>query len=197
MRNLFCVSFCLLVLVGCSSTVSVVSKDASVRTVSLTASEVELGNTSKWFSEDAQENILELNLPDEIGKRILSQVITGYKNQTGDLESAESTESSDIIFDIKEIRVRRGRFTFNFLKPGPVYVMKMKADVIINGEIVSSETKKTVVNMASVIFPEDPIKFMKPSEKRITEYQVETFRTGLRKMYQSLYFDAFDISLSL
>lgn len=197
MRKLFCAGFCLLVLAGCSSTVSVVSKDASVRTVSLTASEVELGNTSKWFSEDAQENILELNLPDEIGKRILSQVITGYKNQTGDLESAESTESSDIIFDIKEIRVRRGRFTFNFLKPGPVYVMKMKADVIINGEIVSSETKKAVVNMASVIFPEDPIKFMKPSEKRITEYQVETFRTGLRKMYQSLYFDAFDISLSL
>lgn len=197
MRNLFCVSFCLLVLVGCSSTVSVVSKDASSQTVYLNASEAELGNTSKWFSEDAQENILELNLPDEIGKRILSQVITGYKNQTGDLESAESTESSDIIFDIKEITVKRGWFTFNFLKPGPVYVMKMKADIIINGEIVSSETKKAVVNMASVIFPEDPIKFMKPSEKRITEYQVETFRTGLRKMYQSLYFDAFDISLSL
>lgn len=197
MRNLFCVGFCLLVLAGCSSTVSVVSKDGSDRTVYLTASEAELGNTSKWFAEDAQEIIMELNLPDEIGKRILGQVITGYKNQTGDLESAESTESSDIIFDIKEITVRRGRFTFNFLKPGPVYVMKMKADIIINGEIVSSETKKAVVNMASVIFPEDPIKFMKPSEKRITEYQVETFRTGLRKMYQSLYFDAFDISLSL
>ncbi|MFY0697796.1 MAG: hypothetical protein JXR11_08080 [Balneola sp.] len=197
MRKLFCAGFCLLVLAGCSSTVSVVSKDASSQTVYLNASEAELGNTSKWFAEDAQEIIMELNLPDEIGKRILSQVITGYKNQTGDLESAESTESSDIIFDIKEITVRRGRFTFNFLKPGPVYVMKIKADIIINGEIVSSETKKTVVNMASVIFPEDPIKFMKPSEKRITEYQVETFRTGLRKMYQSLYFDAFDISLSL
>lgn len=197
MRKLFCAGFSLLVLAGCSSTVSVVSKDGSDRTVYLNASEAELGNTSKWFAEDTQEIIMELNLPGEIGKRILDQVITGYKNQTGDLGSAESTESSDIIFDIKEITVKRGWFTFNFLKPGPVYVMKMKADIIINGEIVSSETKKTVVNMASVIFPEDPIKFMKPSEKRITEYQVETFRTGLRKLYQSLYFDAFDISLSL
>lgn len=162
-----------------------------------TASDIYLGEPSKWFTQEAQENILGLNLPDEIGKRILDQVITGYKNQTSNLEQSENTESSDIIFEVKEITVKRGRFTFNFLKPGPVYVMKLKADIIVDGAIISSETKKTVVNMASVIFPEEPIKFMKPSEKRITEYQVETFRTGLRKLYQSLYFDAFDISLSL
>lgn len=197
MNKLFLAGFCLFVIAGCSSSVSIVSKDKNTRTVSLNASEAGLGDPSKWFAEDAQESILKLNLPDEIGKRILGQVITGYKNQTGGLEPAESTESSDIIFDIKEITVKRGRFTFNFLKPGPVYVMKMKADIVVEGEIVSSETKKTVVNMASVVFPEDPIKFMKPSEKRITEYQVETFRTGLRKLYQSLYFDAFDISLRL
>jgi archaellum component FlaF (FlaF/FlaG flagellin family) len=196
-RKLFYACFCLIVLFGCSSTVSVVSNNTNTRTVSLNASEADLGDPSKWFTEDAQENILELSLPDEIGKRILDQVITGYKNQTSNLKLVENTEPSDIIFEVKEITVKRGRFTFNFLKPGPVYVMKMKADIIINGEIVSTEAKKTIVNMASVVFPEDPVKFMKPSEKRITEYQVETFRKGLRKLYQSLYFDAFDISLRL
>ncbi len=197
MRKLFFAGLCLFVLTGCSSTASVVSNNTNARTVSLNASEADLGDPSKWFADDAQESIVELNLPDEIGKRILGQVITGYKNQTGDLKQVESTESPDIIFDIKEITVKRGKFTFNFLKPGPVYVMNLKADIVIDGQIVSSEVKKAVVNMASVIFPEDPIKFMKPSEKRITEYQVETFRSGLRKLYQSLYFDAFDISLRL
>jgi hypothetical protein len=196
-KKLFFAGLCLFVLTDCSSTASVVSNNTNARTVSVNASEADLGDPSKWFADDTQENILEFNLPDEIGKRILGQVITGYKNQTGDLKQAESTESPDIIFDIKEITVKRGKFTFNFLKPGPVYVMKLKADIVIDGQIVSSEAKKAVVNMASVIFPKDPIKFMKPSEKRITEYQVETFRTGLRKLYQSLYFDAFDISLRL
>ncbi|MEQ9280304.1 MAG: hypothetical protein RLN83_12445 [Balneola sp.] len=197
MKKLFFAGLCLFVLNGCSSTGSVVSNNTNVGTVSVNASEAHLGDPSKWFADDAQESIVKLNLPDEIGKQVLGQVITGYKTQTGDLKQAKSTESPDIIFDIKEITVKRGRFTFNFLKPGPVYVMKLKADIVIDGQIVSSEAKKAVVNMASVIFPEDPIKFMKPSEKRITEYQVETFRTGLRKLYQSLYFDAFDISLRL
>lgn len=197
MRKLFLASIFLIVVAGCSSSTSVVSEYNNTRTVFSTASDIYLGEPSKWFTQEAQENILGLNLPDEIGKRILDQVITGYKNQTSNLEQSENTESSDIIFEVKEISVKRGRFTFNFLKPGPVYVMKLKADIIVDGAIISSETKKTVVNMASVIFPEEPIKFMKPSEKRITEYQVETFRTGLRKLYQSLYFDAFDISLSL
>ena len=197
MRKLFLASIFLIVVAGCSSSTFVVSEYNNTRTVFSTASDIYLGEPSKWFTQEAQENILGLNLPDEIGKRILDQVITGYKNQTSNLEQSENTESSDIIFEVKEITVKRGRFTFNFLKPGPVYVMKLKADIIVDGAIISSETKKTVVNMASVIFPEEPIKFMKPSEKRITEYQVETFRTGLRKLYQSLYFDAFDISLSL
>ena len=197
MKKLFFAGLCLFVLNGCSSTGSVVSNNTNVGTVSVNASEAHLGDPSKWFADDAQESIVKLNLPDEIGKQVLGQVITGYKTQTGDLKQAKSTESPDIIFDIKEITVKRGRFTFNFLKPGPVYVMKLKADIVIDGQIVSSEAKKAVVNMASVIFPEDPIKFMKPSEKRITEYQVETFRSGLRKLYQSLYFDAFDISLRL
>ncbi|XWN36030.1 MAG: hypothetical protein ROO71_08695 [Balneola sp.] len=197
MRKLFFAGICLIVLAGCSSSASVVSEDSNTQTVNLTASEIVLGEPSKWFTEEAQENILGLNLPDELGNEILDQVITGYQNQTGNFELAEKSGSAEILFNIKEISVKRGRFTFNFLKPGPLYVMKMKADIMVDGIIVSSETKKTVVNMASVIFPEDPVKFMKPSEKGNTQNQVETFRKGLRKLYQSLYFDVFDISLSL
>jgi len=106
-KKLFFAGLCLFVLTGCSSTASVVSNNTNARTVSLNASEADLGDPSKWFADDAQESIVELNLPDEIGKRILGQVITGYKNQTGDLKQAESTESPDIIFDIKEITVKR------------------------------------------------------------------------------------------
>ena len=197
MRKLFFAGICLIVLGGCSSSGSVVSEDNNTRTFFLTASEIVLGEPSKWFTEEAQENILELNLPEELGNEILQQVITGYQNQTGNFELAEKSGSAEILFNIKEVSVKRGRFTFNFLKPGPLYVMKMKADIMVDGVIVSSETKKTVVNMASVIFPEDPVKFMKPSEKGNMQYQVKTFRTGLRKLYQSFYFDVFDISLRL
>lgn len=197
MRKLFFAGICLIVLAGCSSSASVISEDSNTQTVFLTASEIALGEPSKWFTEEAQENILGLNLPDELGNEILDQVITGYQNQTGNFELAEKSGSAEILFNIKEVSVKRGRFTFNFLKPGPLYVMKMKADIMVDGVIVSSETKKTVVNMASVIFPEDPVKFMKPSEKGNTQYQVKTFRSGLRKLYQSLYFDVFDISLRL
>ncbi|HAH52314.1 MAG TPA: hypothetical protein DCL80_14105 [Balneola sp.] len=186
----------LLFLHNCTSSYSVAHQEKTPKTIALNASEVRLGDASKWFSDEVKNDILSINLTEEIGKNILQQIVLGYKNQIGNFEVSEKTES-DIAFEVREVTVKRGRFTFNFLKPGPIYVMKMKADIIVDGKLVSSNTKKTVVNMASVNFPGDAVKFMKPSEKRNTEYQLATFRTGVRKLYQSLYFDALDISLRL
>jgi hypothetical protein len=196
-NKIFYLSLGLLFLYNCSSSYAVVQSEEESQNIALQTTEFSLGDTSKWFSVETQGVITSSNLTEESGNKILGQVITGYENQIGEYQLSDDPESAYVVFNVKEVSVKRGRFTFNFLKPGPIYVMEMKADIIINGKVVSSEVKKAVVNMASVNFPEEPVKFMRPSEKRKIEYQLEAFRIGLRKLYQSLYFDAFDISLRL
>ena len=197
MKKLIFVSLILLFFYSCTSSYSVAHQEKAPQIVSIKTPDLSLGKTSKWFSSEVQNDILSTNLTEEIGRNILEQVVSGYKNQIGNFELSNGKDPADIVFEIKEVTVKRGRFTFNFLKPGPIYVMNMKANIMVEGKLVSSQTKRTVINMASVSFPEDAVKFMKPSEKGNTDYQMATFGAGLRKLYQSLYFDAFDISLQL
>lgn len=195
--RLFLIAVFILIFNGCKSTSLVTDNSDSIETVNMHTDNNSLGKASKWFSEESRKQIESTGLIHDEGEDILSQILIGYKNQIGNIEFMESDEAADLTFKIKSVTVNRGRFTFNFLKPGPIYVMRLKADIIFEEEVIQTITKKTVVNMGVVAFPDESVKWMKPSEKRIIDNQLLTFKKGLRKLYQDLYFDAFDISLSL
>lgn len=57
--------------------------------------------------------------------------------------------------------------------------------------------KNTTVNMASVTYPDENVKWLSREEKGNLKNQKDTFHAGLRSLYQNLYFEAFDISLRL
>jgi len=195
--RLFLIAVFILVFSGCKSTSPFTNNSDSIETVNIDTDNKNLGKASKWFSEESRERIESIGLIHDEGEEILSQILIGYKSQIGNIEFIESGEAADLTFKIKSITVNRGRFTFNFLKPGPIYVMGLNADIIYDEEVIQTITKKTVVNMGVVAFPDESVKWMKPSEKRIVDNQLVTFKKGLRKLYQDLYFDALDISLSL
>lgn len=195
MRN-FILLIGILLCINCQSSKTIISETAYERTVTFDAAKASLGAESRWFSEDARYEIEENQLLKKEGKSILAQVIAGYKKQIDDFKYVD-LEKADITFRVNKVSVKRGRFTFNFLKPGPIYIMNIDADILIGDKFVSSIKKKTTVNMATVAFPDDNVKWMSRDEKGNSENQIDTFEVGLRRLYQNLYFEAFDISLRL
>lgn len=181
---------------NCQYSKRIINDTSFERTVTIDAATASLGEESKWFSGKTRSEIKDINLLKEEGGNVLAQVLAGYKNQINDFNYIDM-EQADITFRVNRVSVLRGRFTFNFLKPGPIYKMKIDADLLIDGEFISSIKKKTTVNMAAVVFPDDTIKWMSGEEKRSLENQVATFEAGLRTLYQNLYFEAFDVSLRL
>lgn len=182
---------------SCSSPLSISDDSDQDKTVNIDFSEFELGATSKWFSADTKSSIDSTALVKQIGEDILSQIVIGYKNQIGNYKYIENAEVADITFKVKSIDVKRRSFTFNFLKPGPLYLMIIKTDILTAENVTNSTTKKSLTNMVNVVFPDDNVKWMSHEEKSNTDNQIKTFREGLRRLYQNLYFDAFDISLRL
>jgi len=159
-------------------------------------SDFEFNSNNEWFSNETKTNILSLNMIEEEGETILREIVAGYENQIGNYKFVNNNQA-DIIFRVKRIDVKRRRFTFNFLKPGPIYFMIIETEIIEAGNVSIINRKKSLTNMAVVAFPDDNIKWMSQEEKGYTENQLKTFRVGLRKLYQNIYFDAFDISLRL
>lgn len=182
---------------SCSSPLSISNDLDQEKTVNIDFSDFELGDTSKWFSEETKSSINSSELVKQIGEDILGQLVIGYKNQIGNYKFVENNEVADITFKVKSIEVKRRRFTFNFLKPGPLYLMIIETDILTAGSVTNSTTKKSLTNMATIAFPDANVKWMSSEEKSDTDNQIKTFRVGLRQLYQSLYFDAFDISLRL
>lgn len=186
-----------LFLLSCSTSLSIRDDSDQEKTVSIDFSEFELGAISKWFSADTKSSIDSTELVKQIGEDILSQIVVGYKNQIGNYKYIENADVADIVFKVKGVDVKRRRFTFNFLKPGPLYLMIIKTDILTAENGTKSSSKKSQTNMANVVFPDDNVKWMSREEKSNTDNQIKTFRVGLRRLYQNLYFDAFDISLRL
>ena len=182
---------------SCSSPLSLSDNSDQEKTVNIDFSEFELSAASKWFSTDTKSSIDSSEMVKKIGEDILSQLVIGYKNQIGNYKYVGNNEVADITFKVKSIDVKRRRFTFNFLKPGPLYLMIIKTDILTSGNETSSTTKKSLTNMSTVAFPDDNVKWMSREEKSDTDNQIKTFQVGLRRLYQNLYFDAFDISLRL
>jgi hypothetical protein len=128
-------------LISCQSSSLVVEEGESKQTIAFFESETVLSSNSRWFNEDAKSRIKEIDLINEEGEELLSKVILGYRNQVPNLEYVESG-SADYMVRVNEITVKRGWVTLNFLKPGPIYKMKIKAEILQNGDVVSSISKK-------------------------------------------------------
>lgn len=187
----------ILLLIGCSSSMNLSNNSEELRTVKIDFSDFRIGESNKWFSSETKSRIFSSDIVENLGEDILSQFTIGYKNQIGNYNYVENAESADVIFKVTSVDVKRRWFTFNFLKPGPMYLMVIEAEVEMEGNISTIITKKSLTNMATVAFPKDNVKWLSRNEKSDTENQIKTFQVGLRRLYQNLFFDAFDISLRL
>ena len=180
---------------GCSSLSNVNEFDDSSLKVSLEASDLIIISSTSWFGTETKELIEQDNRVETSGIYLLKQVVKGYSNQVGDVEVLNSVSESEVSFKIKEIKVRQSFISLNFPKPGPIYKIIMKADIVEQGRVTDSVTLKTKANMAELNFEHLSFKWMNESEKSNSEYQLITFDEGLRKLYQKLFFNYFDISL--
>jgi len=187
----------ILLFISCSSPLNLSDNSEELRTVKIDFSDFSIGESTKWFSSDTKTEISSSELVTSFGEDILSQFVVGYKNQIGNYKYVDNDEVADITFIVKRIDVKRRWFTFNFLKPGPMYLMIIEADVKTAENVSTIITKKSLTNMAAVAFPNDNVKWMSKNEKSDTENQIKTFQVGLRRLYQNLFFDAFNISLQL
>lgn len=182
-------------MVSCSSSFKTIDYESVQRTVSYAATDFEIVDKSNWFNDSLGDSLFNANYVQNTGNDILNIVVSSYENQLPDLEFVMN-EDSDIEFRIQSVEVKRGLFTFNFAHPGPLYRMKMKGEIVEHGVVVDTFVLKELVNMAEINFGDESTKWMSKEEKGNKEYQLKTFRVGLRKLYQQLYFNYFDIKLS-
>lgn len=164
--------------------------------VSFGVENLELISNTPWFSDDTVSEIQRTEFVLNQGDQLLSDVLFGYASQLQGIEQTAS-EDADLLFVIKKIEVERGLFIFNFPNPGPLYRMKMLVEVRNSAGEKELVKLKTLVNMSIVNFSHLSFKWLSLDEMKNSEYQLATFEAGLRKMYQDLYFNYFDISLRL
>jgi len=190
------VSILLIFFIGCTSTKELTRSGNFYGNVNFGVEDLELSSSTPWFSDDT---IFEIDSTDYVmdqGNQLLTDVLYGYASQLQGIEKT-SSEEADLLFVIKKIEVERGLFTFNFPNPGPLYRMKMLVEIRNSAGGKEIVKLKTLVNMSIVNFSHLSFKWLSLDEMKNPEYQLATFEAGLRKMYQDLYFNYFDISLRL
>ncbi len=195
MRSLYLLLL-VLVVANCSSTEKVSPVSVTPKSISIEKSEIKLSTKTSAFGDDA---IKILNAKDSIfnsGDLILQQVLNGYPSYVDGM-TYSGYEEADIIFRIREVQVKRSYFTLNLPKPGPIYKVVMHVEIIEHGRKIDDLKYAVIANMAEINFKEKPFKWLSRAEVRNPEYQVSTFEVAIRKLYQNLYFDYFDISLLL
>ena len=185
----------LLMFTACETTHNVQEYDEERITVSVQTDALILKSPTSSFGESTKETLYNSNKVNNVGMSLLDGVVTGYSNQVGNVDVIPPESDSQVQFIIKEIEVKKSLFTLNLPHPGPVYKMVMKVDVTEYGEVIESLVYRTKVNMSEINFAHLSFKWLTHEEKMNSEYQLKTFNTGLRKLYQKLYFNYFDISL--
>lgn len=195
MTKVFCVIIAGLVLIGCSSSNHFMKSDSGLKKVALFAEDIVITD-SRYFSEEAVNMIYEDNLAHELGNDLLQSIFKGFYNQMEGIEIVTDTTNADVIIEAKAVRTKHKRLTLNLPKPGPI--LKIEVDVEFrDGNQRTEKSYSTKINMAEVNFPESNVKWMSKVEKENPELQKITFERGLRKLYQDMYFNYFDISLRL
>ena len=187
-----------ILLLGCSTSLKLGESQGVERKVYFDTEKPELISSSKWFGQDAIDQIESENLITKTGERLMGQILDGYRNQVSGIEQVYDENEADIIVKVHSVEVKRGWFTINFLFPGPMYKASMQIEVTEVGVKRGEKTYKKVENMGYVNFREEKtVKWMSKEEKRNPEYQLATFKEAIRDMYSKFYFEYFDISLRI
>lgn len=189
------VSILLIFFIGCTSTKELSRSGDFTGNVHFGVDNVELTSSTPWFSNKTINELDSANYILNHGNKLLDDVLYGYSSQLQGIEKSSASDA-DLLFIIKKVEVKRGYFTLNFPNPGPLYRLKMHVEVS-NAGYKKVVVLKTIVNMSIVNFSHLNFKWLNVSEKENSEHQISTFEAGLRKMYQDLYFNYFDISLRL
>lgn len=189
--------FLIILWIGCSSSAPLKTHTNGAKTVSVAASDLIIKSDNKWFSMNTERKVETSKLVENQGREILTSIKRGYPNQIKNYTIVDEETISDFKINIKEVKVESRNLTFNFLKPGPFYVLHMQVEIISKNEIISTISKKKITNMAEVNFPTESIKWMNSAEKNQEKYQLATFKHGLRALYQDVFFEAFGISLQI
>lgn len=180
---------------GCKNSFTITEIEGVERTVGFSDSSFKLESKTQWFDKDLADSYRRDSYVQNVGEKILKDVLVGYENQLPKLRFSNNGEEN-IQFVLRSVTVKRGIFTFNLTHPGPLYKVIMKVDIIEGGTVVDFVELKTLANMSDINFKDENTKWMSNEEKANQEYQKETFRVAIRKLYQELYFNYFKISLT-
>ena len=197
MRQIYILVILISVLMGCGSSATLQNESEEPKTINIKTTELEIISDNEWFSYITQKRIHSSELVQNDGESIIVSIKKWYASQLGNYTIVDANEKADFTINIKEISVDKRIVTLNIIKPGPLYVMHMDVDIISDNDIISSISKKSIVNMAEVNFPEENVKWMSTTEKNDIEHQFFTFKKGIRELYQDVFFEAFGISLQL
>lgn len=185
-----------LILSGCASSSKIKSPQVQPSTAGFEQQQVELLTETEDFGEQTIKVLQDQRVVEQMGDQLLKQFIPAYANQLQGLEYTEANEA-DVIFKVTKIVVNTSSFTLNFPHPGPIYKVTMFAEIHENdGEIQMVELQEKA-NMSEINYPNERFKRLTTEEKNELENQQKTLNEALRRLYQKLYFQYFDISLQL
>lgn len=149
-----------------------------------------------WFNNDLADELTETSYVEEMGNDILDKILTSYPNQVFGVEKVP-LEESNVRFELKKLTIKRAYISINFPNPGPIYRVLLDVDIYEKGVLLKSKTLRSRVNMSEVNFGHMPFKWLNEKERKDPEHQLATLEAGLRNIYQKLYFNYFNISLSI
>ncbi|MBO6523824.1 MAG: hypothetical protein JJ971_08370 [Balneolaceae bacterium] len=164
--------------------------------VSIMNQDFDLVVNTPWFNNDLADELTETSYVEEMGNDILDKILTSYPNQVFGVEKVP-LEESNVRFELKKLTIKRAYISINFPNPGPIYRVLLDVDIYEKGVLLKSKTLRSRVNMSEVNFGHMPFKWLNEKERKDPEHQLATLEAGLRNIYQKLYFNYFNISLSI
>lgn len=185
-----------LILSGCASSSKVTSPQVQPSSAGFEQQQVELLTETEDFSEQTIKVLQDQRVVEQMGDQLLKQFIPAYANQLQGLEYSEENEA-DVVFKVTKIVVNTSSFTLNFPHPGPIYKVTMFAEIHENDGGTQMVELQEKANMSEINYPNERFKRLTKEEKNELENQQKTLNEALRRLYQKLYFQYFDISLQL
>lgn len=186
----------LLAFSSCKTSESAQAYSYETKRVSIINQDFDLVVKTPWFNNDLADELAKTSYVGEMGNDILDKILTSYPNQVFGVEKVPIDESN-IRFELKKLTIKRAYISINFPNPGPIYRVFLDVDIYEKGVLFKSETIRSRVNMSEVNFGHKPFKWLDETERKNPEYQLATLEAGLRNIFQKLYFNYFNISLSI
>ena len=176
----------ILFITACSSSKNLVPKDGEIRSIRFDTSEMQHDYDENHFlNQKALDWSIEAGV-DSISNRALERVIYGFQETfTQDIEYAEGVDA-DILIKIKSLKIKKRGFTVNFAKPGPIYVVTVKAEVQNRQGEIQMKKFKVEKNMAEILGKEKSFYKVKKEEQDDPDKQILV----LSEAYNTLFGEA-------